>query len=202
MRLLVLWSRSCFVAAPPSCRTSPPEERRTIEIVRRTRPSLYSSPASRSGEIFSPLDVQQIPSGTGSGFVWDREGHIVTNCHVIQDAVTRLVPQVITRGRAIQAGIGASFIPQRFNAAIGIKDGAPTFTPMAPRRAPASPARSSRAHVASCSATASWPSTASRCARKTISVTCSRWPGVGATVTLTVAHQSARRDVRIVLGQE
>ena len=32
------------------------------------------------------LDVQQIPEGTGSGFVWDKDGHIVTNYHVIHDA--------------------------------------------------------------------------------------------------------------------
>ena len=32
------------------------------------------------------LDVQQIPEGTGSGFVWDKDGHIVTNYHVIRDA--------------------------------------------------------------------------------------------------------------------
>jgi S1-C subfamily serine protease len=30
--------------------------------------------------------VTEIPSGTGSGFVWDRNGHIVTNFHVIQSA--------------------------------------------------------------------------------------------------------------------
>jgi len=30
--------------------------------------------------------VQQIPRGTGSGFVWDSEGHIVTNFHVIEGA--------------------------------------------------------------------------------------------------------------------
>jgi S1-C subfamily serine protease len=31
------------------------------------------------------MDVFQIPRGSGSGFVWDREGHVVTNFHVIQD---------------------------------------------------------------------------------------------------------------------
>jgi S1-C subfamily serine protease len=30
------------------------------------------------------LNVQQIPRGTGSGFIWDDSGHIVTNFHVIQ----------------------------------------------------------------------------------------------------------------------
>jgi S1-C subfamily serine protease len=32
------------------------------------------------------LNVQQVPEGTGSGFMWDDEGHIVTNYHVIQHA--------------------------------------------------------------------------------------------------------------------
>ncbi len=35
------------------------------------------------------LNVQEVPQGTGSGFVWDKEGHIVTNYHVIQKAGTR-----------------------------------------------------------------------------------------------------------------
>jgi S1-C subfamily serine protease len=29
------------------------------------------------------FDEFAIPQGSGSGFVWDREGHIVTNCHVV-----------------------------------------------------------------------------------------------------------------------
>jgi S1-C subfamily serine protease len=32
------------------------------------------------------LDVQQIPKGTGTGFIWDEDGHIVTNYHVVQGA--------------------------------------------------------------------------------------------------------------------
>lgn len=31
-------------------------------------------------------NIYEIPSGTGSGFVWDDEGHIITNYHVIKDA--------------------------------------------------------------------------------------------------------------------
>nr|MCU0968272.1 trypsin-like peptidase domain-containing protein [Rubrivivax sp.] len=34
-------------------------------------------------DLFS-LNVQQVPRGTGTGFVWDERGHIVTNFHVIQ----------------------------------------------------------------------------------------------------------------------
>jgi S1-C subfamily serine protease len=29
------------------------------------------------------LDVSEIPQGTGSGFVWDQAGHIITNFHVV-----------------------------------------------------------------------------------------------------------------------
>jgi S1-C subfamily serine protease len=32
------------------------------------------------------LNVQEVPEGTGSGFIWDDGGHIVTNFHVIKDA--------------------------------------------------------------------------------------------------------------------
>jgi S1-C subfamily serine protease len=34
------------------------------------------------------LAVQDIPTGTGSGFVWDESGHIITNYHVAERAIT------------------------------------------------------------------------------------------------------------------
>ncbi|CAN0599518.1 unnamed protein product, partial [Laminaria digitata] len=30
------------------------------------------------------MNVLEVPAGTGSGFVWDDKGHIVTNFHVIR----------------------------------------------------------------------------------------------------------------------
>ncbi|KAL8240748.1 hypothetical protein R6Q59_014103 [Mikania micrantha] len=32
------------------------------------------------------LDVLEVPQGSGSGFVWDKKGHVVTNYHVIRGA--------------------------------------------------------------------------------------------------------------------
>lgn len=32
------------------------------------------------------LDLLEVPQGSGSGFVWDKDGHIVTNYHVIRGA--------------------------------------------------------------------------------------------------------------------
>ena len=36
------------------------------------------------------LDVTEIPQGTGSGFVWDQDGHIVTNFHVVAERRPRV----------------------------------------------------------------------------------------------------------------
>jgi len=60
------------------------EEQRTIDVFRNASKSVVSirSVAFRY-DAFS-LDVLQIPRGVGSGFVWDGEGHIVTNYHVIE----------------------------------------------------------------------------------------------------------------------
>ncbi|MBM3222117.1 MAG: PDZ domain-containing protein [Candidatus Rokubacteria bacterium] len=78
-----------MVLVPASTLTPLPEgvsaeERRDVEVFRRARASVVyiTSLALRR----SPLsfDVQQIPQGTGSGFVWDQDGHIVTNFHVTQ----------------------------------------------------------------------------------------------------------------------
>jgi hypothetical protein len=41
-------------------------------------------------DLFS-RNVMEVPAGTGSGFVWDTDGHIVTNFHVIRNAQTAKV---------------------------------------------------------------------------------------------------------------
>ena len=62
-----------------------PEETRTIEIFRRASVSVvYITTVVEYRRFF--LDELQIPKGSGAGFFWDREGHIVTNYHVIEDA--------------------------------------------------------------------------------------------------------------------
>ncbi len=61
------------------------DEKRDIEVFRRAEASVvYITSIALRHDIFS-FDVQQIPQGTGSGFVWDRLGNIVTNFHVIQE---------------------------------------------------------------------------------------------------------------------
>jgi S1-C subfamily serine protease len=59
-------------------------ERRTIQIFREASASVvYITSVALRRDLFT-LNVLEIPQGAGSGFVWDRDGHIVTNYHVIQ----------------------------------------------------------------------------------------------------------------------
>jgi S1-C subfamily serine protease len=74
-------------AAPPAGSLSEitPEERRDIDVFRRASASVAFITSVALRRDFFSMDVMQIPQGSGSGFVWDREGHIVTNFHVISE---------------------------------------------------------------------------------------------------------------------
>ena len=62
------------------------DEQNTIDIFRNAAPSVvYITSIAVRRNLFS-LNVYEIPQGTGSGFIWDRQGRIVTNFHVISDA--------------------------------------------------------------------------------------------------------------------
>lgn len=62
------------------------DEKTATEIFRNiSRSVVYISSLELRRDFFS-LNIYEIPKGTGSGFVWDDEGRIVTNLHVIADA--------------------------------------------------------------------------------------------------------------------
>ncbi len=67
------------------------DESATIELFQRASPSVaFITSVSYRRSPFT-LDVQRIERGSGSGFVWDDRGHIVTNFHVIQGSSAALV---------------------------------------------------------------------------------------------------------------
>jgi S1-C subfamily serine protease len=62
------------------------DEKNTIAVFQEVAPSVvYITSIEVRRSLFS-LNVYEIPQGTGSGFVWDKEGRIVTNYHVVGDA--------------------------------------------------------------------------------------------------------------------
>ena len=62
------------------------DELGNIELFKKTTPSVvHITSLGAQRDMFS-ANVQQVPRGTGTGFVWDDAGHIVTNFHVIQGA--------------------------------------------------------------------------------------------------------------------
>ncbi|MDP3225440.1 MAG: trypsin-like peptidase domain-containing protein, partial [Rubrivivax sp.] len=57
-----------------------------VDLFKRSSPSVvHITSLGVQRDMFS-ANVQQVPRGTGTGFVWDGNGHIVTNFHVIQGA--------------------------------------------------------------------------------------------------------------------
>ncbi|WP_060978659.1 MULTISPECIES: S1C family serine protease [Pseudomonadota] len=83
------------------------DERSTIELFEKSRGSVvYISTSQLVQDVWS-RNIFSIPRGTGSGFIWDSAGHVVTNFHVIQGASEATV--LLADGRKYRAVlVGAS----------------------------------------------------------------------------------------------
>ncbi len=63
-----------------------PSEVHTIRLFEKASPAIVNiNTLTRRINIWT-RDVREVPQGSGSGFVWDDQGHIVTNYHVIHRA--------------------------------------------------------------------------------------------------------------------
>ena len=60
------------------------DEQSTIDVFSKFSRSVVHITSLETHRDRMTLDVSEIPQGTGSGFVWDQDGHIVTNFHVVQ----------------------------------------------------------------------------------------------------------------------
>ena len=79
-----------------------PDEQNTISVFKEASPDVVY--VHRIKKIVNPyFDVMQIHAGTGSGFIWDKDGHIVTNYHVIRKAGDLAV--TLGNGRTVRAKI-------------------------------------------------------------------------------------------------
>lgn len=62
------------------------EELATINLFEEAAPSVVFITTTTVQRDFWSMRAMEIPQGTGTGFFWDKQGHIVTNYHVIQNA--------------------------------------------------------------------------------------------------------------------
>jgi S1-C subfamily serine protease len=62
------------------------DEQATIELFEHARDSVVFISTMQQVRDLWTRDVFSVPRGTGSGFVWDEAGHVVTNFHVIEGA--------------------------------------------------------------------------------------------------------------------
>jgi S1-C subfamily serine protease len=63
-----------------------PAEKHTVDLFERASKSVvYITTLAVQADFFS-RNVAEIPVGSGSGFIWDEAGHIITNYHVIRNA--------------------------------------------------------------------------------------------------------------------
>ena len=58
-------------------------ERATIQLFESSAPSVCFITTKVLQTNYWTRNIEEIPRGTGSGFIWDETGHIVTNAHVI-----------------------------------------------------------------------------------------------------------------------
>ena len=90
---------ACLAQVPALAMT--PEENETIALFKGARESVVAITTETS--VIDPFRMRSSvqPSGSGSGFVWDRDGHIVTNDHVIDGATGATV--LLADGRSFRA---------------------------------------------------------------------------------------------------
>ena len=103
------------------------DEKNTIAVFEEISPSVvYITSIEVRRSIFS-LNVYEIPKGTGSGFVWDKEGRIVTNYHVVGDA-SRV--EVTLGDNSIYKGIMVGAAPDKDIAVLQISAPAEALKPI------------------------------------------------------------------------
>jgi|CXWL01.1.fsa_nt_gi S1-C subfamily serine protease len=83
------------------------DEKSTIELFENSRDSVvFITTRQRVMDAWT-RNIFSVPSGTGSGFIWDDNGHIITNLHVIKGASEATVR--LADGRDYKASlVGAS----------------------------------------------------------------------------------------------
>jgi S1-C subfamily serine protease len=81
------------------------DEMKRIGIFEKSSPSVvYIDTFSARRDVLS-TNIMEVPLGSGSGFVWDKNGHIVTNYHVVRNSRLAQVTILLSAEIAAKAGV-------------------------------------------------------------------------------------------------
>ena len=104
------------------------EELDTIEVFENARRSVVYITNTALHRDFWSLNTFEVPQGSGSGFIWDNHGHIVTNFHVIYKADSI---QVILDDQSTHEAKVIGVDPDHDLAVLQIRNRKKTFIPIA-----------------------------------------------------------------------
>ena len=105
------------------------DEHSTTELFEQARDSVVFITTRSLVRDFWTRDVFSVPRGSGSGFIWDEAGHVVTNWHVLQNANEATVR--LADGRSYKAAlVGASPSHDIAVLRIGVGFGRPPPVPL------------------------------------------------------------------------
>jgi S1-C subfamily serine protease len=79
------------------------DEKSTIELFEKSKDSVVFITTKTQVRDFWTRNVFTVPRGTGSGFIWDDAGHVITNFHVIENASEATVK--LADGRSYKAAL-------------------------------------------------------------------------------------------------
>lgn len=67
------------------------EEKATIELFENSKDSVVFITTKAQVQDFWSRNIFSVQRGTGSGFIWDEAGHVITNYHVVENASEAIV---------------------------------------------------------------------------------------------------------------
>ena len=79
------------------------EEERTIRLFESASPAVCFITTKAMRRSF--WSYGEVESGSGSGFIWDQDGHIITNFHVINGANTSSIAVTLSNGKTYDARV-------------------------------------------------------------------------------------------------
>jgi S1-C subfamily serine protease len=107
----VLFGRFSLLV-PPAWAGDDAESKR-IQIFEKASPSVVFLDTFTERRDAFTTNVMEVPLGSGSGFIWDTEGHIVTNYHVVRNAQSAQVA-ILTTEKAPKTAAATS-TPSNFS---------------------------------------------------------------------------------------